>query len=238
MNPKLRWISNIKDKDGRSLTDHKDIIKFCTEYCIELHTHYVGGDLAILTNSHPVIDDLTILWEEVEVALKSLRNGNSSGVDNINAEMVKAGGEHIIDTLTTICNKIWSTKHWLKLYTHSLVITIHKRGIFYCVRATELSVSYHMWVKLSSMCRSTNYSQKLKPFLQKNRQISEQAKALLNKSLTSASFLKSTFNTSKNCNMSSSTSKSVWYGLAWCSMVYHDALSYREQFSEFHWTAV
>ena len=81
-----------------------------------------------MTVATPSIDDdLTILQEKVEAAVKSLRNRKSTGADNITAEMIKAGGEHIIDALTTICNKIWSTKHWLKLWTQLLVITIPKK---------------------------------------------------------------------------------------------------------------
>ena len=41
--------------------------------------------------------------------------------------MTTAGGEYVIDALTTICNKIWSTKHWQKLWTQSLESTIPKK---------------------------------------------------------------------------------------------------------------
>ena len=41
----------------------------------------------------------------VEILLV-LKKGKSSGVDNIPAELVQAGGEDIITALTTICNKI------------------------------------------------------------------------------------------------------------------------------------
>ena len=54
-----------------------------------------------------------ILREEVEVAVKALKMGKSAGVeDNIPAELVQAGGEAMIDILTTICNKIWKTGEW------------------------------------------------------------------------------------------------------------------------------
>ena len=47
-----------------------------------------------------------ILLEEVEAAIKALKKGKSAGVDNIPAELVQSGGEAMIDTLTSICNKI------------------------------------------------------------------------------------------------------------------------------------
>ena len=64
----------------------------------------------------------------VEAAVQSLKKGKSAGVDNIPAELVKAGGESVITTLTTICYKIWQTGEWPTQWTQSLVITLPKKG--------------------------------------------------------------------------------------------------------------
>ena len=48
----------------------------------------------------------------LEAAVQSLKKGKSAGVDNIPAKLVQAGGEDVITTLTTICNKIWQTGEW------------------------------------------------------------------------------------------------------------------------------
>ena len=52
-----------------------------------------------------------ILREEVEAASKALKMEmeKSTGVDNITAELVQAGGEAMTDILTSICYKIWKT---------------------------------------------------------------------------------------------------------------------------------
>ena len=73
----------------------------------------------------PDVEHHPLLREEVEVAVKALKMGKSAGVDNIPAELVQAGGEAMIDILTTICNKIWKTGEWP---TQSLVITLPKKG--------------------------------------------------------------------------------------------------------------
>ena len=57
-----------------------------------------------------------------------MKKGKSAGVNNIPAELVKAGGEDVITALTTICNKIWQTGKWPTPWTQSLVITLHKEG--------------------------------------------------------------------------------------------------------------
>ena len=51
-------------------------------------------------------DDHPILRKEVEAAVQLLKKGKSAGVNNIPAVLVQAGGEDVITTLMTICNKI------------------------------------------------------------------------------------------------------------------------------------
>ena len=52
-------------------------------------------------------DDHPILREEVEAAVQSLKKEKSAGVDDIQAELVQAGGEDVDTALTTLSNKIW-----------------------------------------------------------------------------------------------------------------------------------
>ena len=61
----------------------------------------------------------------MEAAVYSLKKAESAGVDNIPAELVKAGRE---DAITTICNKIWQTGEWPTPWTQSLVIIHPKKG--------------------------------------------------------------------------------------------------------------
>ena len=58
-----------------------------------------------------------ILREEVEAAVNGLKMGKLSGLDNIPAELVQAGGEAMIDILTAICKKIWKTGEWPTTWT-------------------------------------------------------------------------------------------------------------------------
>ena len=77
------------------------------EYCSELYNHKANGDPSVLNCTQTdTEDDHPILCREVEAAVRSLKKGKSDGVDNIPAELVQAGGEDVITTLTIICNKI------------------------------------------------------------------------------------------------------------------------------------
>ena len=51
-------------------------------------------------NEAHIPDEEPILREEMELAVKTLKMGNTAGVDNIPTELVKAGGDAMIDVLT------------------------------------------------------------------------------------------------------------------------------------------
>ena len=122
-------VNTIQDKTGKCLTKEQDIMKRWTEYCSELYNHDTKGDPRVLNSPQAIEEDnLPILREEVETAVKSLKKGKSAGVDNIPGELIQAGGDAMIDALTNICNKIWQTGEWPTPWTQSLVITLPKKG--------------------------------------------------------------------------------------------------------------
>ena len=84
------------------------------------------GNTALGCSQPPEKDLQPILREEVEIAVASLKNGKSAGVDNIPAELVQSGGQTMIDVLTEICNRIWRTGEWPTPWTQSLIITLPK----------------------------------------------------------------------------------------------------------------
>ena len=95
--------STIQDKSGKCLTEEKEIVSRWTEYCSELFKYESCRDKAVQDCSQLPEEDLqSILREEVEIAVASLKKGKSAGVDNIPAELVQAGGETMIDVLTDL----------------------------------------------------------------------------------------------------------------------------------------
>ena len=120
--------TTIQDKSGKCLTEENEILNRWTAYCSDLYNYETDGDPIVLDCPQiPDEEHHPILREEVEAAVKALKMGKSAGVDNIPAELVQAGGEAMIDFLTAICNKIWSTEEWLTTWTQSLVITLPKK---------------------------------------------------------------------------------------------------------------
>ena len=135
----------IKDKSGKSLTEEKAVIKRWTEYCSELYNYEANGDPTVLNfTSIEEEESLPILRTEVEAATRSLKRGKSAGVDNIPGELIRAGGESLIDFLTIICNNIWQTGEWPSAWTTSLVITLPKKGnIQLCQNYRTISLISH-----------------------------------------------------------------------------------------------
>ena len=73
-----------------------------------------------------------------------MKKRKSAGVENIPAELVQAGGEDVITTLTTICNKIWQTGEWPTPWTQSLVITLTmKSNLQQCQNYRTVSLISH-----------------------------------------------------------------------------------------------
>ena len=137
--------STIQDKSGKCLTEEKEILSRWTEYCSELYNYESCGDTAVLDCIQPPEEDQqSILRDEVDIAVASLKKGKSAGVDNIPAELVQACGETMIDVLTEICNRIWRTGEWPTPWTQSLIITLpKKRNLLLCQNYRTISLISH-----------------------------------------------------------------------------------------------
>ena len=121
--------TTIQDKSWKCLTEENEILNRWTEYCSDLYNYEIERDPKVLDCPQiPDAEHHSILWEEMEAAVKALKMGMSASVDNIPAELVQAGEEAMINILTTICNKIWKTGEWPTTWTQSLVITLPKKG--------------------------------------------------------------------------------------------------------------
>ena len=123
--------SVIEDSSGNLLTESSDVHARWTEYCKGLYNYNLQPDTSILQQdqtSTREVQDLPVLQEEVEAAVRSLKTGKSPGVDNVPAELLKHGGEETTKALATLCQKIWNSKVWPKEWTRSLVIPLPKKG--------------------------------------------------------------------------------------------------------------
>ena len=195
--------TTVQDRSGKCLTEERQILNRCTEYCSELHNCKANGDPSVLNCSQiDTEDDHPILCREMEAAVQSLRKGKSAGVDTIPAELIRAGGEDVITALTTICNKIWQTGEWPTPWTQSSVITLPKKGNLqqcqnYRIKPHQSPTQSH------AEDHTEQIDDKQRRSSLKNRQVSEQEGAPQIRSSTYESSVKNISSTSKTSTMSS-----------------------------------
>ncbi|XP_072039417.1 uncharacterized protein [Amphiura filiformis] len=100
----------IEDKDGHLLTEKKEISNRWKEYCEELYNYNLTSDHNLLNRLKAMAnteqeEDPPILTSEVEEAMRNMKDGRSPGIDNVQAEMLKSGGQTTIKAYTKLCNE-------------------------------------------------------------------------------------------------------------------------------------
>ena len=93
----------IQDKNGKCLMEKEEILTRWIEYCSELYNHMIDREPTILHCEEPSnSDNCSILWSEVEAAIKFLKKGKGAGTENIPVKLLHTGCDTLIDILTII----------------------------------------------------------------------------------------------------------------------------------------
>ena len=115
----------IDNNSGNILTEITTVLNRWTEYCSGLYNYELHPDTRLLqSNQTPTqeAENLSVMREEFEEAVHSLKAGKSPGANNIPFKLLKNGGKATTTVLRAICKKIWETKKWSKEWTQSLII--------------------------------------------------------------------------------------------------------------------
>ena len=73
------------------------------------------------------VDAPEVTREEVEKAVGKLKNGNASGNDNITAELLKNGGEAVVDWVTELVQEVWRTRQVPQEWKNSTLVPLFKK---------------------------------------------------------------------------------------------------------------
>ena len=92
-------------------------------------------------------ENYPILREEVEVAVKSLKQGKSPGIDNIPGELLHGGEDAVISALHKICNKICKQESGPYHGPSLLSSPFPRKATFNSARTTAQSALYATQVK-------------------------------------------------------------------------------------------
>ena len=104
-NTKKKVNGCIKDKkNGNILFNQENIAARCVEYITELYEDH--------TEQMPkfeVTSGASIMKEEIQKALKTMKDGKATGPDGLPAEALKALDEQQIEIITSLCNIIYNS---------------------------------------------------------------------------------------------------------------------------------
>jgi len=92
------------------------------DYNAEAVVNELGQRLAENSN-----DSDEITKDEVIQAIKKLKNGKSPGVDNIPGELIKYGGESMINVMFKLFKQIWRMWKVTNIWTKSILILLPKK---------------------------------------------------------------------------------------------------------------
>ena len=116
-NTKKKARGRIKDKNGNILFDQEEIAARWVEYITELFE-----DHRKQMPKFEVTSGASIMKEEIQKALKSMKDGKATGPDELPAEALKALDEH-----NKICNIIYNSGMIPTEMKHSVFITLPKK---------------------------------------------------------------------------------------------------------------
>ena len=100
----------IKDENGNMLTKEQQVRRRWSDYFDKLlnDSEEREAELSVLGRDgirlQRIVESERISVEEVEKALKKMKSGKASGVDGVGVEMLKEGGESMIEWLVRIYN--------------------------------------------------------------------------------------------------------------------------------------
>ena len=87
---------------------------------------HCNGVRAKFRTAEPLVPEPSAF--EVELAIGKLKSHKSPGIDQIPAELIKAGGGTICGEIHKLITSIWKKEKLLEEWKESIIVPIHKKG--------------------------------------------------------------------------------------------------------------
>ena len=87
----------------------------------------VAGNVIEELEDRSEVETTQVTREEVEQAVRKLQNCKAAGEDEIVAELLKNGGNAMIDWLLEILQEVWKTKHVPSEWKKAVLVPLHKK---------------------------------------------------------------------------------------------------------------
>ena len=121
----------IKDIDGNVVTEERAVLDRWSEYFEQL-LNVDDGRVAVLTDARVNgIDDnvrmqMEVTVDDVRKAVKRLKKGKAPGVDGITSEMLRFGGDSVLEWLTRVCKVCVTDGVVPKEWQRGIIVPLYK----------------------------------------------------------------------------------------------------------------
>ena len=118
----------VKDEKGDLVADSHNIMARWRNYFSQiLNVHGISEvRQAEIHTAEPLVPEPNVL--EVELAIEKLKSHKSPGIDQIPAELIKAGGRTIRGAIHKLIITIWNKEELPEEWKESVIVPIHKKG--------------------------------------------------------------------------------------------------------------
>ena len=121
----------INDANGKPLKSHEEQAKRRKEHFKTILNCPEPEIIHEVDNTHVEelnIDNGKVTADEVYRVIRKMKNGKSAGIDGIQAELLKNGGEEVVNRLAQLCNQVWSEGEVPRDWKDGIVIPLPKKG--------------------------------------------------------------------------------------------------------------
>jgi len=118
----------VKDEKGDLVADSHSMVARWRKYFSQLFNVHGVKDVgqAEIHTAQPLVPEPSA--SEVELAIDKLKSNKSPGIDQIPAELIKAGGRTICLEIHKLITSIWKKKEMPEGWKESIILPIHKKG--------------------------------------------------------------------------------------------------------------
>ena len=115
----------IKAKDGKIVTDRKEIVEQCAQFYRDLYINSKERPSGTPIRGECIPD---ILAREVQHAVQQMKNNKAPGEDKIEIDLVKLTGEEICTHLARLFTSCLNKRQVPVTWNNAIITLLHKKG--------------------------------------------------------------------------------------------------------------
>jgi endonuclease/exonuclease/phosphatase family metal-dependent hydrolase len=117
-----------KDKNGKVLGEDKEILERWAEFFegVFSNNRQEDDEEVVHFRAEPLV--LPPSYNEIEDAIRKLKNNKAPGSDSIAAELIKSGGQRLFEVMHTLIKWIWEKEVMPEEWTKGIICPILKKG--------------------------------------------------------------------------------------------------------------